>query len=97
MNRRSDTSRLTQEYVGIRNSLSTKLIRDKRLSEAQIRSKRRTCLKFVSSGGKVGVKTHTSGLTGSKSKVETFEVRAVEAQGDGVVEHSGGRPMQGVH
>jgi hypothetical protein len=39
-----------------------------------MRSKRQTCLKFESSGGKVGVKTHTLGLTGSKSKVETFEI-----------------------
>jgi hypothetical protein len=38
-----------------------------------MRSKRRTCFKFVSSGGKEEVETHTSGLAGSKSKVETFE------------------------
>jgi hypothetical protein len=65
------------EYVGIQISLRTKLRRDKRLSEAQMRSKRRTCLKFVSSGGKMGVETHTSGLTGSKSKVETFETSEI--------------------
>jgi hypothetical protein len=39
-----------------------------------MRSKRKTCLKFESSGGKVGVETNTSGLTGSKSKVKTFEI-----------------------
>jgi hypothetical protein len=38
--------------VGTQDSLRTKLRRDKRLSEAQMRSKRRTCLKFVSSGGR---------------------------------------------
>jgi hypothetical protein len=70
MDRQSDASRLMQEYVGIRNSLSTKLRRDKCLSEAQIRSKRRTCLKFVSSGGKVGVETHTSGLIGGGRPVQ---------------------------
>jgi hypothetical protein len=63
--------------VGIQNSLRTKLRRDKRFSEAQMRSKRRTCFKFVSSGGKEEVETHTPGLAGSKSKVETFEISEI--------------------
>jgi hypothetical protein len=63
--------------MGIQNSLRTKLRRDKHFSEAQMRSKRRTCFKFVSSGGKAEVETHTSGLTGSKSKVETFETSEI--------------------
>ena len=63
--------------MGIQNSLRTKLRRDKCPSEVQMRSKRRTCLKFISLGGKVGVETHSSGLTGSKSKVETFETSEI--------------------
>jgi hypothetical protein len=63
--------------VGIQNSLRTKLRRDKRFSEAQMRSKRRTCFKFISSGRKAEVETHTPGLAGSKSKVETFETSEI--------------------
>jgi hypothetical protein len=59
--------------VGIQNYIRTKLRRDKHFSEAQMRSKRRTCFKFVSSRGKEEVETHTLGLTRSKSKVKTFE------------------------
>jgi hypothetical protein len=58
--------------VGTRDPLRTKLRRDKCFSEAQMRSKRRTCFKFVSSGGKAEVETHISGLTGGRSKVEAF-------------------------
>ena len=63
--------------MGIKNSIRTKLRRDKHFSEAQTRSKRKTCFKFVSSGGKEEVETHTPGLTGSKLKVETFETSEI--------------------
>jgi hypothetical protein len=58
--------------VGTRDPLRTKLRRDKRFSEAHMRSKRRTCFKFVRSDGKVEVETPISGLTGGRSKAEAF-------------------------
>jgi hypothetical protein len=72
MDHRSDTSKLMQEYVGIQNPLRTKLRRDKRFLEAQMRSKRQTCFKFVSSRGKAEVEAHILGLTRGRSRVEAF-------------------------
>jgi hypothetical protein len=92
MDRRSDVSILMQKYVGIQNPLRTKLRRDKLFLRVQMRSKRRTCFKFVIFVRKVEVETHISGLTGGRSRDEAFKTYEIfkvreerESSGGGVV------------
>jgi hypothetical protein len=90
MDHRSYARRLTQKYVGIQIPLRTKHRRDKRFLRVQMRSKRRTCFKFVSFRRKAEVETHLLGLIGGRSRAEAFgtsEIFQVREES----ESSGGR------